>query len=227
MATKGPRILIVDDELQIRRFLRIGLTSHDYNVKDVGTGKEALAEVSTFAPNLIILDLGLPDLDGFKVLTIIREYSNVPIIILSVNEQEQTKIFALDSGADDYITKPFSMGELLARIRTVLRHTTAIDEGTILMFDDLSVDLIHRRVKVNEAEVKLTPKEYDLIKLLALNAGKVLPHKFLLHSVWGESFVKNTHYLRIYMRQLRQKIELEPSAPKHIITEPGVGYRLI
>lgn len=148
----------------------------------------------------------MPDLDGFKVLTIIRECSNVPIIILSVNEQEQTKIFALDSGADDYITKPFGMGELLARIRTVLRHTTTVDEDMVLMFDALSVDLIHRRVKVNEEEIKLTPKEYDLVKLLALNAGKILPHKFLLHSVWGESFVKNTHYLRIYMRQLRQKI---------------------
>ncbi|WP_407310819.1 response regulator [Desulfosporosinus sp. SB140] len=227
METKGPRILIVDDELQIRRFLRISLTSHGYDVKDVGTGKEALDVVTTFAPNLVILDLGLPDLDGLEVLHILREWSKVPIIILSAKEQEQAKIIALDSGADDYVTKPFGMGELLARIRTGLRHTIAIGEEPVLKFDDLSIDLAHRNVKLLEVEIKLTPTEYELVKHLAINAGKVLTHRFLLHAVWGEIFENNIQYLRVYMGQLRRKIELDPSRPRHIITEPGVGYRLL
>lgn len=227
METKGPRILIVDDELQIRRFLRISLTSHGYDVKDVGTGKEALDEVTIFGPNLIILDLGLPDIDGLDVVHNLREWSKVPIIILSAKEQEQAKVMALDSGADDYVTKPFGMGELLARIRTGLRHTIAVGEEPVLKFDDLSIDLAHRKVKLMEVEVKLTPTEYELVKHLAINAGKVLTHRFLLHAVWGEVFENNIQYLRVYMGQLRRKIERDPSRPRHIITEPGVGYRLL
>ena len=227
METKGPRILIVDDELQIRRFLRISLTSHGYDVKDVGTGKEALDEVTIFGPNLIILDLGLPDIDGLDVVHNLREWSKVPIIILSAKEQEQAKVMALDSGADDYVTKPFGMGELLARIRTGLRHTIAVGEEPVLKFDDLSIDLAHRKVKLMEVEVKLTPTEYELVKHLAINAGKVLTHRFLLHAVWGEVFENNIQYLRVYMGQLRRKIEQDPSRPRHIMTEPGVGYRLL
>lgn len=227
METKGTRILIVDDELQIRRFLRISLTSHGYDVKDVGTGKEALDEVTIFGPNLVILDLGLPDIDGLEVLHNLREWSKVPIIILSAKEQEQAKVLALDSGADDYVTKPFGMGELLARIRAGLRHTITVGEEPVIRFDDLSIDLAHRKVKLMEVEVKLTPTEYELVKHLAINAGKVLTHRFLLNAVWGEVFENNIQYLRVYMGQLRRKIERDPSRPRHIMTEPGVGYRLL
>ncbi|WP_407311978.1 response regulator [Desulfosporosinus sp. SB140] len=227
METKGPRILIVDDELQIRRFLRVSLTSHGYDVKDVGTGKEALDEAAIFGPNLVILDLGLPDIDGLDVLYNLREWSKVPIIILSAKEQEQAKVMALDSGADDYVTKPFGMGELLARIRAGLRHTMAAGEEPVLKFDDLSIDLAHRNVKLMEVEVKLTPTEYELVKQLANNAGKVLTHKYLLHALRGENFENNIQYLRVYMGHLRRKIERDPSRPRHIITEPGVGYRLL
>lgn len=227
MKTKGPRILIVDNDLLIRRFLRISLTSHDYVVKDVGTGKEALDEVTLFSPDLVILDITLPDIHGIKILHIIREWSKVPIIILSSIDQEQAKITALDSGANDYVTKPFGMGELLARIRTGLRHTMAFGEEPVLKFDDLSIDLAHRKVKLMEEEIKLTPIEYELVKLLATNAGKVLTRKFLLHTLRGENFENNNQYLRVYIGNLRQKIEQDPSRPRHFITEPGVGYRFV
>ena len=227
MECKGPRILIVDDEPPIRRFLRTSLSSHGYEVKDVGSGKEALDEVTSFAPNLVILDLGLPDIAGLEVLHMLREWSKVPIIILSATGQEKAKVLALDSGADDYVTKPFGMSELLARIRAGLRHTAAADEEPVLTFDDLAVDLAHRKVMSMNVEVKLTPTEYELVKHLAINAGKVLTHKYLLHAVWGEIFENNIQYLRVYMGQLRRKIEQDPSRPKHIITEPGVGYRLL
>ena len=227
MENKGPRILVIDDETQIRRFLRVSLTSHGFEVRDVETGQKGLDEVALFRPDVVILDLGLPDIDGQEVVRMLREWSKVPIIILSAKDQEFDKIAALDSGADDYVTKPFSMGELLARIRAGLRHTISTSEKPILIFDDLSIDFALRHVKIGETEVKLTPTEYDLVKHLAANAGKVLTHQFLLRTVWGSTHEADNQYIRVYMRQLRRKLEQDPSRPRHIITEPGVGYRLL
>ena len=227
MDRKGQRVLIVDDETQIRKFLRVSLTSHGYDVKDVGTGKSGLDEVASFVPELVILDLGLPDISGIEVLSQIREWSKVPVIILSVKEQENDKILALDNGADDYVTKPFGMGELLARMRAALRHSAGGGEEPVLLFDDLTIDLPHRQIKVNGNEIKLTPTEYELMKNLALNSGKVLTHKFLLRTVWGPTYENDIQYLRVFMGQIRRKIESDPSRPRHIITEPGVGYRLL
>jgi two-component system KDP operon response regulator KdpE len=227
MDKKGLRILIIDDEIQIRRFLRISLTSHGYNVRDVGTGQAGLEEASLFSPEMVILDLGLPDMSGIEVLRKMREWSKVPVIILSVKEQETDKITALDNGADDYVTKPFGMGELLARIRAALRHSAGVENEPVLRFDDLALDLAHRRTTVRDKELKLTPTEYELVKNLALNAGKVLTHKFLLRTVWGSAYENDIQYLRVYMGQIRRKIEVDPSRPRHIITEPGVGYRML
>lgn len=227
MDKQGQRILIVDDEIQIRRFLRVSLSSHGYNVRDVETGQAGLDEVALFSPELVILDLGLPDINGLEVLRQIREWSAVPIIILSVKEHETDKIIALDNGADDYVTKPFGMGELLARMRTALRHAVGVGEEPILRFDDFFLDLAHRQIKVGGKEVKMTPTEYELIKNLALNAGKVLTHKYLLRTVWGQAYENDIQYLRVFMGQIRRKIETDPSRPRHIITEPGVGYRLL
>jgi two-component system KDP operon response regulator KdpE len=227
MESKGARILIIDDELQIRRLLRVALTGHGYEVGEAVCGKDGLYEVTVYRPDLIILDLGLPDLDGLEVVRQLREWSKTPVIILSVKEQEHDKIAALDAGADDYVTKPFGMGELLARIRAALRHLAGNEEEPVLVFDELQIDLAHRRVTFDGTEVKLSPIEYDLIKNLAIHAGKVLTHKHLLRTVWGLPYEKDTHYLRVYIGQLRRKIEADPSHPKHIITEPGVGYRLL
>lgn len=224
---KGQRILIIDDETQIRRFLRVSLSSHGYEVREVGTGQAGIDEVALLGFDLVILDLGLPDMNGIEVLCKIREWSKVPIIILSVKEQETDKITALDNGADDYVTKPFGMGELLARMRAALRHSAGVEEEPVLRFDDLVLDLAHRNVKIAHREVKLTPTEYELIKNLALNAGKVLTHKFLLRAVWGPAYEKDIQYLRVFIGQIRRKIEIDPSRPRHIITEPGVGYRLL
>lgn len=207
--------------------MRVSLTSHGYEVREVGTGQAGLNEVALFGTDLVILDLGLPDMSGIEVLRKIREWSKVPIIILSVKEQESDKVTALDNGADDYVTKPFGMGELLARMRAALRHSAGVEEEPTLRFDDLTIDLSYRQVKLMDVEVKLTPTEYELVKYLAINAGKVLTHKFLLRSVWGEVFENNIQYLRVYMGQIRRKIERDPSRPRHIITEPGVGYRLL
>ncbi len=227
MVTKGMRILVVDDEKQIRKLLKVALTGYGYEVEEASCASEGLNKAITYKPDLIILDLGLPDKDGLEVLRIIREWSRVPVIILSVKEQENDKISALDAGADDYVTKPFSMGELLARIRAAMRHAAAPGGEPVLLFDDLVVDLTIRRVTVEDAEVKLTPTEYELLKNLAVNAGKVLTHRQLLRAVWGISNEYDTHYLRVYIGQLRRKIEADPSRPRHIITEPGVGYRLL
>ena len=227
MDMKGQRILIIDDETQIRRFLRVSLTSHSYEVRDVGTGQAGLDEVVIFNPELVILDLGLPDISGIQVLSQIREWSNVPIIILSVKEQEIDKINALDNGADDYVTKPFGMGELLARLRAALRHSAGVGEEPILRFDELVLDLAHRQIRVADREIKLTPTEYELMKNLALNGGKVLTHKYLLRAVWGPAYENDIQYLRVFMGQIRRKIETDPSRPRHITTEPGVGYRLL
>ncbi|SMB99693.1 two-component system, OmpR family, KDP operon response regulator KdpE [Thermanaeromonas toyohensis ToBE] len=227
METKGARVLVIDDELQIRRLLKVALSGHGYQVEEAATGEEGLEQVALYKPDVIILDLGLPDMDGLEVIKRLREWSSTPVIILSVREHEADKIQALDAGADDYVTKPFSMGELLARIRAALRHRAGTTEEPVLYFEDLKIDLARRRVTVGEEEVKLTPTEYELLKNLALNAGKVLTHRQLLRAVWGPPYENEIHYLRVYIGQLRRKIEADPSRPRHLITEPGVGYRLL
>ena len=221
------QILIVDDERAIRQFLRTSLAAHGYEVVEAAAGEEALRVATLERPDVIILDLGLPDIDGIEVIRKIREWSDVPIIVLSVREREADKIGALDLGADDYVTKPFGMGELLARIRTALRHRLRVEaDEPIITVDDLVVDLSKRQVSVRDGVVKLTPKEYDLLRVLITHVGKVVTHHRLLEEVWGSSSVRQTHYLRVYMRQLRQKIEPDPARPRYIVTEPGVGYRL-
>jgi len=227
MGNIGPRILIIDDETQIRRFLRVVLTGHGYVVKDVRTGKEGLDAITIFVPALVILDLGLPDINGLEVVRQLREWSKVPVIVLSVKEQETDKISALDAGADDYVTKPFAMGELLARIRAAMRHIIVDGEQPVLQFEDLTIDLAHRRITINDKEFKLTQTEYEIVRNLAINAGKVMTHRSLLRAVWGPAYEMNVQYLRVYIGQIRRKLESDPSRPRHIMTEPGVGYRLI
>jgi two-component system, OmpR family, KDP operon response regulator KdpE len=226
MASDGARILVVDDEKQIRRMLKTALTGFGYDIAEASSGHEGLNQTAIFHPDLIILDLGLPDFDGTEVVRRLREWTQIPIIILSVREQEQDKIRALDAGADDYITKPFGMGELLARIRVALRHMAKTEDEPVLTFGELTVDLAHRRVTLKGEDLKLTPTEYELLKYLALQAGKVVTHKQLLRAVWGPNYQEETHYLRIYIGQLRRKIEADPSQPSYIMTESGVGYRM-
>jgi two-component system KDP operon response regulator KdpE len=227
METKSARIMIIDDEPQMRRLLKVALTAHGCEIREAATGREGIEQVAVFHPDLIILDLSLPDLDGIQVVRQIREWTRTPVIILSVREHEGDKIAALDAGADDYVTKPFSMGELLARMRTALRHAAGAGDEPVLAFGGLVIDLTHRNVAVDGREIRLTPTEYDLLRFLAVNAGKVLTHRQLMRTVWGPSYEQETNYLRVYIRQLRQKIEPDPARPCHIITEPGVGYRLI
>ncbi len=227
MFTKGARILVIDDEIEIRGLLKVALSGHGFEVKGAATGLDGLDEITAFKPELVILDLGLPDLNGLEVLKNLREWSGVPVIILSVKGQENDKIAALDAGADDYVTKPFGMGELLARIRAALRHAAGTEDEPVLVFDDLTIDLARRFVTVNSKEIRLTPTEYELLKNLALNAGKVLTHKYLIRAVWKMIYEYDTHSLRVYIGQLRRKIEADSSYPRHIITEPGVGYRLL
>ncbi|WP_406676727.1 response regulator [Neomoorella carbonis] len=227
MNAKGARILIIDDEPPIRRLLKVTLRAHGYELAEASSGQEGLYQAAVLHPDLIILDLGLPDLDGLEVIKRLREWSRAPIIILSVREQENDKIKALDAGADDYVTKPFSMGELLARMRVALRHAAKTGDEPVLTLGGLTVDLAHRLVKVDGQEVKLTPTEYEILKNLALNAGRVLTHRQLLRTIWGPEYQEETHYLRVYIGQLRRKIEPDPTRPRYIITEPGVGYRLV
>lgn len=226
-AKKGARILVIDDEKQIRRLLKVSLSEHGYEVEVAPCGQDGLAQAVTFKPDLVLLDLGLPDMDGMDVIRHLREWSKVPAIILSVRESEEDKVSALDAGADDYVTKPFGMGELLARIRAALRHAAGVGNEPVLSFGDLVIDVAHRRVTVQGKEVKMTPTEYELIKNLAAFGGKVLTPRHLLRAVWGPSAENETHYLRVYVGQLRRKIEVDPSRPCHLITEPGVGYRLL
>jgi two-component system, OmpR family, KDP operon response regulator KdpE len=226
MGSDGARILVVDDEKQIRRMLKTALTGFGYDVAEASSGHEGLNQTAIFHPDLIILDLGLPDFDGTEVVRRLREWTQIPIIILSVREQEQDKIRALDAGADDYITKPFGMGELLARIRVALRHIAKTEDEPVLTFGELTVDLAHRRVTLKGEDLKLTPTEYEILKYLALQAGKVVTHRQLLRAVWGPNYQDETHYLRIYIGQLRRKIEADPSQPIYILTESGVGYRM-
>jgi two-component system KDP operon response regulator KdpE len=219
------RILIVDDEKAIRRFLRAALSSHGYQVIEAENGQAALTAASENPPGVVILDLGLPDIDGVQVTRQLREWYQGPIIILSVRDQENDKIAALDAGADDYLTKPFGVGELMARLRAALRHTLPAAEP-VFTSGSLRVDLPQRQVSVAGREVQLTPNEYDLLRLLVTHAGKVLTHRFLLREVWGAEYGNELHMLHVNISNLRRKIEPEPARPQFIITEPGVGYRL-
>lgn len=226
MPDQGARILVIDDEPEIRKLLRVALQAHTFTVEDVGSGQDGINTAALFKPDLIILDMGLPDLEGVEVVNQLREWTKVPIIILSVREQENDKIAALDAGADDYVTKPFSMGELLARIRVSLRHLAKTEDEPVIKIGDLEIDLTHRQVLMRGEKVKLTPIEYELLKQLAVYAGRVLTHRQLLVSVWGKEYQKESQYLRVYIGQLRRKLEPDPSRPRYIITEPGIGYRL-
>jgi len=225
----APLLLIIEDDPAIQRFLRAGLDSQGYRHVESSTGADGLAQAATRAPDLVLLDLGLPDLDGLDVVRRLREWSVVPVIVLSARGQEQDKIHALDAGADDYVTKPFAMGELLARVRVALRHRDSVlagEEPGVLQIDELSIDLARRRVSVDGAEVRLTPIEFRLLSMLARHAGRVLTHQQLLREVWGPGHAQQHHYVRVYMAQLRHKIERDPSLPRWLLTEPGVGYRL-
>lgn len=221
-----PRILIIDDELAIRRFLHTVLSSEDFSLLEAENGHAGLAAAATFKPDIILLDLGLPDLDGIEVITRIREWSQVPIIVLSVREHESDKVAALNAGADDYLTKPFGVGELLARIRAALRRSLQEVPEPIYTSNDLQVDLTRRLVSIQGEEVSLTPTEYDILRLMVTHAGKVLTHSQILKQVWGIAYLEQPHVLRVNISNLRRKIESDPSRPRHIITEPGVGYRL-
>jgi two-component system KDP operon response regulator KdpE len=227
MPSEGARILVIDDEKQIQRMLKTALTSYGYDIAEAPSGQEGLNQTATFHPDLIILDLGLPDLDGIEVIKRLREWTQTPIIILSVREDEEDKIQALDAGADDYLTKPFSMGELLARLRVALRHMAKSEDEPVLVFGKLTMDLPRRLVLLDGEEVKLTPTEYEILKYLAIQAGRVVTHGQLLRAIWGPNYQEQTHYLRVYVGQLRRKIEADPSQPAIIVTESGVGYRLV
>jgi two-component system KDP operon response regulator KdpE len=220
------RVLVVDDEKAIQRFLKNALSSAEFSVHVAEGGKEALAAAVAIRPDLIILDLGLPDMDGVEVLRRLREWTQVPIIILSVRDREDEKVTALDSGADDYVTKPFGIGELLARMRVALRKSVPQSPEPVYKVDGLEVDLEHRRVFVQGNEVQLTPTEYDLLRLLVNHAGKVLTHNQILRQMWGPAYVEQPHLLRVNISNLRRKIEPEPNRPRYILTELGVGYRL-
>ncbi|MCM2474368.1 response regulator [Rhizobium sp. CG5] len=222
------RILVVDDEPQIQRFLKPSLTAAGYEVIEALTGAEALKAVATQAPDLMILDLGLPDMDGKEVISSLRGWSDIPIVILSARDRESEKIAALDLGADDYVEKPFGIGELTARIRNALRHRGKNDAiPSSFEADGLTIDTIHRLVSREGDTLHLTPKEYDLLTLLARHAGRVVTHRTLLTSVWGPAHAEDLHYLRVFIGQLRQKIERNPTQPKIVRTEPGIGYRMI
>lgn len=221
-----PHILIVDDELQIRRFLRISLEANGYRVFETNNGREAILETARLRPDLIILDMGLPDMDGLHVLKRLREWTPTPVIILSVRDVDLDKVAALDAGADDYLTKPFSVEELLARMRAAQRHAHAEAQPSIFTSGNIQVDLAHRLVTKNGEPVRVTPTEYALLRLLIQHAGRVLTHRQILKEVWGPDYMEETHYLRVYFAQLRQKLEDDPARPRLILTEPGVGYRL-
>ena len=225
MSAAPLRVLVVDDEPPIRKLLRMGLGTQGYEILEAPNGKTAL-ELAAGKPDLIILDLGLPDFQGLELLRMLRSQNErVPIVVLSSRGDEAAKVQALDHGADDYVTKPFGMDELLARMRAALRHQLQVQgERPIFRLGELSVDLVRRVVKVGEREVKLSPKEYDLLRVLVQHAGKVLTHKFLMKELWSE--LTDSQYLRVYVRQLRQKIEADPERPHYVLTETGIGYRL-
>jgi two-component system, OmpR family, KDP operon response regulator KdpE len=225
---KGTRILIIDDEPQIRKLLKVTLQAHQYEIEESGTGEDGIVKASVTHPDLIVLDLGLPGMSGVDVLKQVREWSSVPIIVLTAKDREEDKITALDGGADDYVTKPFSMGELVARIRVALRHAARTFHEPILKFNDLVIDLAQRSVVLGSERVKLTPTEYELLKMLATNADKVITQRQLLQQVWGGHHSESeSHYLRVYISHLRKKLEEDPTRPKLIVTESGIGYRFV
>jgi len=225
MAETDLRVLVVDDERSIRRFLKASLGSQ-FVILEATNGEEALTAAATEHPDIIILDLGLPDMDGVEVTRRLREWTQIPIIIISVREQERDKIAALDAGADDYLTKPFGVGELMARLRVALRRSAQIDLEPVFSTGKLVIDLNQREVRLNDLLLALTPTEYDLLRTMAKHAGKVLTHDQLLRSVWGTAYESETHMLQVNISNLRRKIEQDPSRPIYIVTEPGVGYRL-
>lgn len=227
MSDSGPLVLVVEDEPQMRRFLRASLGAHDFRLVEAGTAREALASITAQAPELILLDLGLPDGDGIELTREIRGWSSVPIIVISARGREADKVDALDSGADDYLTKPFGVGELLARIRVALRHAGApASASAVLEAGPLRIDVARREVTLAGREIRLTPIEYRLLVLLAKNAGRVLTQRQILEEIWGRGHSEQIHYLRVYMAQLRRKIEADPARPQLLATEPGIGYRL-
>ena len=228
MHTPQQTILIIEDELQIRRFLRSSLSSHGYKLLEAGMGQEGIEQAAQLHPDCVILDLGLPDMEGLEVLRRIRSWSAAPVVILTARGQEQDKITLLDAGADDYLTKPFGVGELLARIRAALRRTTGIpaSETPVTVLGDLRIDVVHRQVFRADAEVHLTPIEYKLLVALVRHLGQVVTRRQLLQEVWGPEYTDASHYLRIYMQHLRHKLEADPARPRYLLTEPGVGYRL-
>ena len=220
-------VLVVEDEPEIRRFLRTSLGAEGYRVVESGTGERGAADAGTHKPDLAIVDLGLPDIDGVEVIRRIRAWSPMPVVVLSARAQERSKIEALDAGADDYITKPFGVGELLARVRVALRHATRSPSGMVLSFGEAKIDLQKRRATRDGNEVHLTPIEFKLVSCLAKHLGMVVTHRQLLREVWGPSHAEDSHYLRIYVKQLREKLEADPVQPRYLITETGIGYRLL
>jgi two-component system KDP operon response regulator KdpE len=222
----GALILLIEDELPIRRFLRASLGAEGYRLVEAESGEQGLHMASQQPPDLVILDLGLPDMEGHEVLRRMREWLTAPIIILSARHQEAEKVQALDHGADDYVTKPFGIAELLARMRTALRHASRPGEAPVFSVGDLTVDMAARQVTVHQNPVHLTPLEYKLLTTLVKNAGKVLTHRYLLREVWGPGHAEETHSLRVFMASLRRKLEDDSARPRYLMTEPGVGYRL-
>jgi two-component system, OmpR family, KDP operon response regulator KdpE len=229
MSASGPLVLLVEDEAQMRRFLRASLSAHGYRLVETTSGAEALQQATAHNPDVVLLDLGLPDMDGITVTKRLREWTTAPVIVISARDREQDKIDALDGGADDYLTKPFGTGELLARLRVALRHAERAGGGTpepTIVVGELEIDLARRHVKRAAQEIHLTPIEYKLFATLMKHAGKVLTHRWLLGEVWGPRYADQTQYLRVYMAQLRHKLEADPARPRYLMTEPGVGYRL-
>jgi two-component system, OmpR family, KDP operon response regulator KdpE len=222
----GQRVLVVDDETSIRRYLRAALTAQGFTVYEAANGEEALSGVIADRPDIVILDLGLPDIDGVEVTRRLREWSQIPIIILSVREAEQDKIAALDAGADDYLTKPFGTGELMARMRVAMRRLASKPDDPVIQVGSLQMDISRHIVTVDENQISLTPTEYEILRLLMQNAGKVITHHHLLRQVWGTAYDSEMHILRVNISNLRRKIEHDPARPNYIHTEPGVGYRL-
>jgi len=223
---EGPLILVIDDEAQIRRMIAISLEAHGYIVKGQATASDGLQFIESNHPDLVILDLGLPDMDGFDALKKLREWNDVPVIILSIRSTEEEKVLLLDAGANDYLTKPFGMGELLARIRAALRFRTSADLDGIFRTGNVSFDFTKHILMVDDVEVKLTPTEFAILRYLALNAGKIVTHAQLIRELWGPNAIPDESYLRVYILQLRRKIEKNPSLPELIVTEQGLGYRL-
>lgn len=226
MTIPGPLVLVVEDEPQMRRFIRASLSSHGYRVIEAERASEVVMLLTGHNPDLLLLDLGLPDGDGLELTRQIREWSRIPILVVSARGREDDKVSVLDAGADDYLTKPFGVNELLARIRVALRHAAgSAPAAQVLEFGDLRIDLARREVLKGGQELRLTPTEYKLLTLLAQNAGKVLTHRHILKEVWGAAYAAQTHYVRVHMAELRKKVEANPARPRFLVTEPGVGYR--